>query len=204
MMKKRSPKNPYLLTILSVLMFAFSGCSDDFFTKDAGDRITPDQHYNDFIDAQVSALGAISTLQDIMPQMIMLDGLRSDMMDITPNANMYLRDIHYQAISSGNPYTDVSDLYKVIVNMNEVLVNLEKVAENDRDFDEYIHHYFRGALVGMRSWTYLTILKLYNEAAYIEDNLTSLPEKLEIMSKEVLIDTLINQIIPYIHNFTQI
>lgn len=199
-MKKSLLINPYLLILLSVLMLAFSGCSEDFFTKNAGDRITPDQHYNDMVDAQVSATGALIILQDIMPQMIMLDGLRSDMMDITPNANMYLREINSQSISAGNPYTDVSDFYKVIVGMNEVLINLQKVADNDRNFDEYIHHFFRGSLIGMRSWAYLNILKLYNEAAYIEDNLTSLPDKLEIMPKDVLLDTLINQIIPYIHD----
>lgn len=199
-MKKNSPINPYLLTLISVLMFTFTGCSDDFFNRQAGDRITPDQHYTDIIDAEVSRLGALVTLQDVMPQLIMLDGLRSDLMDVTPNANMYLNEINNQSISPDNPYTDASDLYKLIIDMNEVLANLDRVAENDRDFDTHLSYFYKGAMIGMRSWAYLTILRLYDEAAYIEDNLTSIPESLEIMSKDVLIDTLINQLIPYIHD----
>ncbi len=137
MMKKSSPINPYLLIILSVLLFAFTACSEEYYNREAGDRITPDQHYKTFIDAQVSALGAMVVLQDIMPQLYMLDGLRSDQMDITAYSDMYLRELNSHSYSSTNPYTDVSDLYKVIINMNEVLANLHTVAENDRDYDSW-------------------------------------------------------------------
>jgi hypothetical protein len=199
-MKKSSPINPYLLIILSVLLFAFTACSEEYYTRQAGDRITPEQHYKTFIDAQISALGAMVVLQDIMPQLSMLDGLRSDQMDITSYSDMYLREINSHSISSNNPYTDVSDLYKVIINMNEVIVNLHTVAENDRNFDPYVEFYFKGALIGMRSWAYLNIARLYDECAYIPDNLPTLPENLNILSKADILDTLINQITPYIHD----
>ena len=201
MMKKSSAINPYLLIILSALIFS-TACSEEFFTKEAGDRITPDQHYFTFIDAQVSAIGAMVTLQDIMPQLIVLDGLRSDQMDVTPNAGMDLRELNNHSYTPSNPFTDASDLYKVIIDMNEVIANLHTVAENDRNFDPYIEFYFRGALIGMRSWAYLNIVRLFNEAAYIPDNLATLPENLEqlILNKNDLLDTLINQITPYIHD----
>lgn len=201
-MKKHSPINPYLLTILSVFVFGLTSCSEDFFNRDAGDRITPDQHYKTSLDAQVSAAGTVVSLQDLMPKLIMLDGLRSDQMAVTPNADMYLREVHTHSYTASNPYTDASELYGLIVDVNEVLANLHNVAENDRNFDPYIEFYFRGALIGMRSWAYLTIARLYDEAAWIPDNLSSLPENLEqtFLSKDVLLDTLINQITPYIHD----
>ena len=205
MMKKSSPINPYFLTILSILIFGFTSCSEDFFNQQAGDRITPDVHYKTFLDAQVSAAGTIVSLQDLMPQLIMLDGLRSDQMDITPNANMYLRELNTHTYTASNPFTDASVLYQVIVDCNEVIANVHTVAENDRNFDPYIEFFFTGALIGMRSWAYLSIVRLYNEVAYIPDNLLSLPENLEqnIMTKDVLLDTLINQITPYIHDNSQ-
>jgi hypothetical protein len=58
------------------------GCSDDFFNEKAGDRITPDQHYRTIAGCNVSLRGAIIPLQDIMPRLIILDGLRSDEMDV--------------------------------------------------------------------------------------------------------------------------
>jgi hypothetical protein len=83
-MKKNSKKAIYLLAVLGIVLFTGFGCSEDFFNEKAGDRITPDQHYNSLIDAEVSLMGAIIYLQDIMPKLIMLDGLRSDAMDVTP------------------------------------------------------------------------------------------------------------------------
>ncbi|MBE0653485.1 MAG: RagB/SusD family nutrient uptake outer membrane protein [Bacteroidales bacterium] len=195
---------PYILAIISTVLVTFSGCSEDFFDQKAGDRITPDQHYQTIIDAQISSMGAIIPLQDIMPRFIMLDGLRSDMMDVTPNSNSYFHDINQQIFTPGNPYTNPADFYKVIINLNEVLANIDEIALKDRNLDDFILHYVKGAFIGMRSWTYLTLVRLYGKAAYIEDNLLSLPSDLSqnVMSKEVMIDTLINQITPYIHDNT--
>jgi tetratricopeptide (TPR) repeat protein len=199
-MKKRSRINPYLLIIPGTLLLISLGCSEDFFDRTAGDRITPDVHYQTSIDAEISAAGAIITLQDAMPRLILLDGLRSDQMDVTANAGADLAEINQQIFSPGNPYTDPADFYKVIININEVLANIDKVAENDREFDEYILYYATGAMLSMRAWTYLTLVRMFNQAAYIEDNMTSLPEDMtqHILSKDVLIDTLINQLIPYV------
>jgi len=199
-MKKRLRTNPYLLVILSAVLMTILGCSEDFFNRAAGDRITPDLHYKTAIDAQISMMGAIITLQEAMPRLIVLDGLRSDMMDVTLNADIHLSEINNQIFSTGNPYTDPADLYKVIININEVLANIDRVAENDREFDEYITHYTKGALISMRAWAYLTLVRLYKQAVYIEDNLASLPEDptQKIMTKNVMIDTLINQLLPYV------
>ncbi|HCE58489.1 MAG TPA: hypothetical protein DER09_11830, partial [Prolixibacteraceae bacterium] len=131
-MKKITRISPFVLAIFSVLLIAGYGCKDDFFNETSGDRITPDQHYQSLIDANVSLQGALAPLQDAMPKIIMYDGLRSDMMEITPNANSYLRDLNYQILSKGNPLTDPSDLYKVIINVNEVLANIDVIEERDR------------------------------------------------------------------------
>jgi tetratricopeptide (TPR) repeat protein len=201
-MKKRSRTRPYLLFILPALLVTLLGCSEDFFNRQAGDRITPDQHYKSFIDAEISIVGAIINLQDAMPRYIVLDGLRSDQMDVTKYANANLREINNQVFRPGNPYTDPADFYKVIVNINEVLANIDQVAENDRTFDEYVTYWAKGAMISMRAWTYLTLVRLYGEAAYIGDNLTSLPDTLVKLPKGVMIDTLINQLIPYVYDVT--
>ena len=198
-MEKRSRITPYLLAIFSAILVLSFGCKDDFFNETAGDRITPDQHYQSINDAFVSTQGAIITLQDAMPKLIMLDGLRSDMMEVTPNADSYFREINFHSISATNPIVNPSDLYKVIVNINEVLVNIDRVAEKDRNYDQLTAYSVKGALVGMRAWTYLTLARLYNQVAYIDDNLTSLPANLSqtVLTKDAILDTLINQLENY-------
>jgi starch-binding outer membrane protein, SusD/RagB family len=202
-MEKRSRITLFFLAILcGVLVINFS-CSDEFFTEKAGDRITPDQHYKSSIDLQVSMYGAVVLLQDIIPKMIMMDGLRSDMMDVTSNADAYLNEINNQIISVDNPYTQTSAFYKVIININEVLINTDKVAGSDQQADSIFIRDAKANLLGMRAWIYLNLIHLYGDnIPYIEGNLTSLPANLsqKVLSKDVLIDTLINQIIPYIHD----
>ena len=198
-MKNRLRITPYLLAIISAILVFNVGCKDEFFDEKAGDRITPDQHYQSLIDALVSTQGAIIPLQDAMPKLIMLDGLRSDMMEVTPNADSYLRELNNQIFSSNNPMTDPSDLYKVIVNINEVLANIDRVAEKDKEYDALIAYTLKGALVGMRAWTYLTLVRLYNKVVYIDDNLTSIPSNLtqNVLGREAILDTLINQLETY-------
>lgn len=203
-MKKRSLLYTFLQLSLGVALITGYGCSDDFYNEKAGDRITPDQHYQTLIDGEISLIGAIMPLQDVIPNLIMLDGLRSDMMEVTPNADANFWDINDQVFSVDNPYLNPSDLYKVIINVNEVLANFNRIIEKDRNVDSLILWTVTGGLITMRSWSYLTLARLYGEVAYIEDNLTSLPEDLnqEMLTKDVLIDTLINQLIPYYQDVT--
>jgi starch-binding outer membrane protein, SusD/RagB family len=203
-MKNRFRKNilTFFLAFFSTFLVLFSGCSDDFFEEKAGDRISPEQHYKNIVDAMTSLDGAIIYLQDILPKLIVLDGLRTDMMDVTPNANAHMVDINNQIFSPGNPFTNPSDLYKVIININEVLANIDEVAVRDRQYDASVAFIVKGNLIGMRAWVYFTLAQLYGEVAYIEDNLIELPADLNqnFMPKEILIDTLINQVTPYVIN----
>jgi len=199
-MEKRSNIKIYQLVVLIGLVLTMASCGDKFFDEQAGSRITPDQHYKSMTDAGVSLEGAVMPLQNVLPKSIILDGLRSDQMSVTPSADVFLQDINNQILSIDNPYLDASDYYKVIVNVNEVLLNIDKVTALDRNFDVNMAHYYKSALIGLRSWTYLNLLKLYGKAAWIDGNLASLPANLtqNIMTKDVLIDTLINQTLPYI------
>ncbi len=197
-MKKRLNATKYLKVILIAILFAGYGCADSFFDEQAGDRITPDEHYKTLRDASSSWNGAIIPLQDFMPKLIMVDGLRSDMMDVTDFADGYLKEINEQVLSLSNPYTDFSGLYKVIINCNEVLANIDRVGLTDRLFDDYVLNFVKGGMITLRSWAYLTIIRLYGEAAYIPDNMTSLPEKQTFMNRLDLIDTLINQNLPFV------
>jgi tetratricopeptide (TPR) repeat protein len=131
----------------------------------------------------------------------MMDGLRSDMMDVTPYANADMRALNDHMLSPGNEFTDPADFYKIIVNINEVLSHADELAENDRFITPYILSIIKGDLTAMRAFTYLTLVRLFNEAAYIEDNLLTLPENLSqnILNKADMIDTLINQLKPYVY-----
>ena len=199
-MKKRFNIKPVQLFALIVVLFTSFSCKDSFFDAQNDERITPDQHYKSIIDVLTSLNGAIIPLQEVMPKYIMIDGLRSDQMIVTPNAEPFLVDINNQVLSLDNPYLDASDYYKVIINCNEAYANFDKVTQIDRNYNEFYLKYTKAALVSLRNWTYLQLVRIYGQAALIDDNLTGIPANLEqnILSKDVMIDTLINQLIPTI------
>lgn len=201
-MKNKSQLTKYFLIILSTSLISLAGCNEDFFDQAAGDRITPDKHYKTMTDADVSMQGALVLLQDAMPRLVVLQGLLSDEMDVTPNASQQLVEINNHVFNKGNSYLDPADLYKVIINVNEVLANIDSVARRDRDFNSLVSHQYKGALIGLRSWTYFTLVRLFGKAAYFEDNLTSLPDNFNkyIMGRAEIIDKLIEDITPYIHD----
>ena len=199
-MKKRFYIQPIQLFALLVLLFTSFSCSDKTFDQQDAEKITPDQHYKSIIDARTSLGGTFAPLQTVMPKLIMIDGLRSDQMITRPNADPFLKDINNQILSFDNPFLNASDYYKVIINVNEALANIDKIALTDRNFEEWMLKSTKGALVGLKSWTYLTLVNLYGQAALIDDNLVALPTNLtqNILTRDVMIDTLINRLLPYI------
>lgn len=197
---KRSFITTYRLIFGFAAILAVYSCSDEFFEKQAGDRITPEQHYKSLDDAEVSLSGIMVTLQDYMPRLVLVDGLLTDQLDVTANADANLVAVNEHDIIAGNPFTDPADLYKVIINVNEVIQYVDTI--KDKELNEFVKFYVKGGLIGMRSWAYFTLVRYYGEAAWISDNLTSLPGDMQqkILKKDEMIDTLINQLKPYIHD----
>ncbi|MFC0878482.1 RagB/SusD family nutrient uptake outer membrane protein [Saccharicrinis sp. FJH2] len=186
----------FRLLALAAVFSLTVACSDDIFDVPVGERITPDEHYRTLEDAVASLYGTLSGLQDVAPDLILLDGLRSDQMDITPNAGSDIAALYNQEFNADNRYLDYSGLYRVIINVNEVLANIERAEEKDRDFKPNYLFDMRANLYGLRAWCYLNITRLYGVAVIIDDNLTSLPEDLSSMtpmSKADVIDKLISQ-----------
>jgi hypothetical protein len=199
-MKNRSRITPYLLAILGTVLITAFGCSDELFDQNTGDRITPDQHYKTERDALASVNGAIIPLQEVLPGFIMLDGLRSDMMVPTDKADWYFREVsNHDPISPNNPLVDPSAYYKAIININETLSHIDSVVVSDKEFNDLTTFAYKGALVSMRSWIYLQLVRLYGEAVYIEDNCAYLPEYQTVMNKSDMIEVLISEVKPYVH-----
>jgi hypothetical protein len=188
------------VTFIAIIFIALS-CSDGFFDQQAGNRVDPEKHFQSGNDLFKSYDGLFVPLQDAIPSLILSDGLRSDLMDLTSNSDANIIEINEHNISVNNPYIDAADFYKVIINVNEILKNMYKVQKIDPTFDAYVLKYVTGTFIGMRSWCYLTLVRLYGQVAMIDGNMESLPtgNQQQFLSKNDLIDTLINQITPYIH-----
>jgi starch-binding outer membrane protein, SusD/RagB family len=199
---KMTSKNVIIrfVSVIIILLIGYS-CSEDFFNPREGNLIEPKDHYMSYKDLENSFGGISTCLKEVVPKMIILDGLRSDMMDITANTGNDMSNLYYMRFDKNNPMLDVSGFYKTIVNVNEVLANISKVTERDPTFDEFTQKQYRASLIAMRSWAYFQLIRINGSAAYIADNLTEIPKDLSLqyIPKEAMIDTLINQLLPYVH-----
>jgi hypothetical protein len=193
-------KIKWILIQLVVVLMAVA-CSEEFFTEIPSDRVIPEQTLNSLEEAELACWAPVSILQDVMPQITFACDLLSDATITTGNANSYWNDINRHQLSTDNPYLDPSALYKVIVNANETLLYIENILSKDQDVRESDLHVLKGNLIGIRSWAYFTIARLYGEVAYLKDNMPEYDEsKVVYVSREAIMDTLLNNLLPYYEN----
>jgi len=102
-------------------------------------------------------------------------------------------DINLHNCSPDNKFTSPTGYYKIIITANEALAHIESIMEKDQDYTNFENKIIRGYLVGLRSWAYFTLVRLYGEAAYLEDNIVTLPDNLNLnyYNREEMIDILI-------------
>lgn len=192
-MKHHMKRSIYGLSVIITAVLIFAAC-EDFFDEKQGGQILPEKHYQSETDAWNSYLGCFTTLYETMPNYIVTTSLLADLADVTENAGSDLVDINLHRPSKYNIYTDASGYYKLIISVNEALEYLAQIKEKDQDFTDIIYRAYYNSFLGLRTWAYFTLVRLYGEAAYIPDNMATLPEDLAYLSREVLIDTLINQL----------
>jgi hypothetical protein len=196
-------KKRYLtgIIVLSALIASlFISCSDDFFETQTDDRISPDQHYNSYIDADLSTLGCFTLLDGVAEGMVLVDGLQSDQLTVTENADNDMIALNMHQAFGVNAYLDPSNFYKIIMNVNEVLPNLEQIIAVDRDFDSLTYTSYMGSLITLRSWTYFNLFKLYGKVTLMNTNVNDLDltkAPVYITDKNTLIDTLLADLLPF-------
>jgi tetratricopeptide (TPR) repeat protein len=187
--------------LLAILGITFS-CSEDFFDAKIGDRIFPEQHFNNSIDVEITYYGVNSLMQEILPNHVIVDGLLSDQMEVTQLSDVDMRNIYNHNVMMNNPYIDGSGYYRVIISANDALQHIDQVVEIDRNYDTLDNKAFRAAFVTFRSWAYFNYVRLYGEAALIPDEMSSINETagLTMVSRTDMFDTLINHLTPYLYD----
>jgi len=184
-----------------VIIFMFGACSEDFFNESPSDRVTPDQSLNSLVEAELACQAPIAILQDIMPQLVFACDLLTDQTVTTDKANANWESINNHEFSTSNPYLNPSALYQVIINTNESLLYVDSIITKDKDITETDILVIKCNLIGIRSWAYFTLARLYGEVAYLKDNLPSYSEdKVVYVSREAIMDTLITHLLPYLEN----
>jgi hypothetical protein len=144
--------------------FSMVGC-DGLLNVDS-DRIVMQNQYNfkSANDTLYSMFGILSQLEKLADSYVLIGELRGDLMDVTPNSNIYLKEIDNFNISDSNPYANnIKDYYAVINNCNYVIHNIDTTVMKG-GLKVMLKEY--SAAKAIRAWTYLQIVLNYGSAHY--------------------------------------
>jgi hypothetical protein len=175
----------------------FTSC-ERFFDIPPENLLPPDKYYRDVYDADAAVRGIYGKLMNLADQYVVLNELRGDLMDVTGNAGIYLRQINqHDEVTPDNPYADPRPFYSVINDCNDVLYHFDIMLE-DLNFsrEEYNQRY--SDVLALRSWLYFQLVIHFGNVPYITEPVDRVDdmEKLAdgtypVLSIESMVDTLI-------------
>jgi starch-binding outer membrane protein, SusD/RagB family len=163
--------------------------------------------YRNVFDADAAVIGVYGKVMKLAKPYLLMNELRGDLMDITTNADLNLRQLSEHTATVDNPYIDPQPFYEVIVNCNDVLANFKKMyaASKLKDVEFNQRYSDVGAI---RSWVYLQLGIHFGTIPYVTNPVVQLSDlkddtNFPKLSLPVLIDSLtaFTENLPYTEDY---
>ena len=195
---------------IPVLLAGYLSSCEKFLDVPPKDLLTPEEHFQDKYDADAAVRGVYGKLLNLSTRYVILNELRADLMDVTRNADVYLRELNLHDVSPDNPWADPTPFYSLINDCNDVLTNFN-IMLRDLKFsrEEYNQRY--SDIATLRSWLYLELVTQYGEVPYITTSIDRVDDQEKLFSGEfpmlgieAMVDTLIGvmESLPYMELYT--
>jgi starch-binding outer membrane protein, SusD/RagB family len=156
------------LFLLLALAGGTSSCSD-ILTVEPAEVLTPGEYYRDVNDADAAVRGLYGQLSELAPQLVVLNELRADLLDVTDNADVFLRQLsNHDQVTAGNPWANPYQFFVLINNCNDVLKNFKLMVEDFRMKQEAFEPRYAD-VVALRSYLYLQLVIHYGEVPYLTE-----------------------------------
>lgn len=167
------------------------------------DKLDISNAYRNATDADAAVIGIYGQFLGLHKTFILHNELRADLMDVTANADLNMRQLSNHTLTKGNPYADPRPYYTVILNCNDALKNFKLMVRDHRmSVDDYNKHY--SDIGALRSYIYLQLGVQYGSIPYITDPVESVDDIKNIsnfprITFEQLLDNLITftEALPY-------
>lgn len=175
-------KKVIVLVAIALLATGLSSCKK---ITDEAPEATLDitNAYRNSTDADAAVIGIYGQFLSLQKTYILQNELRADLVNVTANADPYLKQLANHTTTKDNPYIDPRPYYKVILNCNDALKNFRLMRDDFRmSVDDYNKHY--SDIGALRSWIYLQLGIQYGSVPYITEpvenvddvkNLTAFP-----------------------------
>ncbi|MDP4289563.1 MAG: RagB/SusD family protein [Bacteroidota bacterium] len=165
--------------------------------------IPANQMYRNVFDADGAVVGIYGKFLGVMDRYVILNELRSDLADITPNSDQYLKQLSTHTVTADNPYADPRPFYEVIQNCNDALANFKvMLANHTLTVDQFNQRY--SDIGALRSWLYLQLGIQYGTIPYVTEPIKNINDlndqtKYPRLNLTQLVNTLVSfmETLPY-------
>ncbi|MFB6319374.1 RagB/SusD family nutrient uptake outer membrane protein [Saccharicrinis sp. FJH54] len=164
--------NQLIVSLFAVSLLLMS--CDSLLNVDS-DRFVTDENYrvNSPSDSLYSMIGVLTQLQKLSDSYVLLGELRGDLLDVTENADVSLKELNNFDITSDNPYVNVADYYSIINNCNYIIRYIDTTYESEGE-KILVSQFVQAKTI--RAWTYLQLVLNFGSALYYEDPILSIDE----------------------------
>jgi len=171
MMKNNLTGKVGVMLATATLCMLFS-CKKTFDLKPKSE-VDISNNYRNVTDANAAVLGVYGKFLGLAEQYVVLNELRADLMDVTPNADKYLQEISQHHVTIGNPWADPRPFYAVINDCNDILANLDiMLAANRITPADYSYRY--SDVGALRSFLYLQLGIHFGSVPYVTDPIANI------------------------------
>jgi len=188
-----------VLTMMMTCLIMLFSCKKALDVKPLSE-VDISQNYRNVTDVNSVILGIYGKFMGIAGQYVVLNELRADLMDITPNSDKYLQEISQHHVTIGNPWADPRPFYALILNCNDALYNMNiMLAQNKISVADYNYRY--SDIGALRSWLFLQLGIHFGSIPYVTDPLSNIND-LKDASKfpKIPFDQLLDKLITFTAN----
>jgi hypothetical protein len=184
------------LIILSV------GCKDILET-DNQSFLLAENNFKTGNDVNASIVGLYALLQPVSQQIVLYNEVRADLLQTNATADSDMLQLASGEISAGNRYLNLRDFYKVISSCNDIIARMEGVKSLDPAYTATINKQYRAEIIGVRTWTYFQISKIFGKTTYYTDAITNTNDVINATKLDAnsTINQLINDLSLVINDF---
>lgn len=159
---------------LAVCVFTIMSCKKTFDVLPQT-SIDQTQAYRNVNDADAAVIGIYAKVLRLAKQYELWNELRGDLMDITVNADKYLRQLSEHTVTADNPYINPQPFYDVILNCNDAMYNFTIMLQQSKfKTDEFNQRY--SDIAAIRSWVYLQLAIHFGNIPYVTQPLTTVAD----------------------------
>ncbi|WP_345952813.1 RagB/SusD family nutrient uptake outer membrane protein [Mucilaginibacter sp. PAMB04168] len=153
--------------------------------------------FQNIYDADAAVIGIYGKMLGLARQYEVLNELRADLMDVTPNAGAELQQINTHSVQAGNTYADPQPFYTVILNCNDVMKNL-KVMYDTKKLTSNDFNQRWSDVAALRSWLYFQLGLQFGEVPYVTESLANAADvKDESKYPKLKLDALVKTLIAF-------